>query len=125
MEDFTLYHNPRCSKSRETLALIRAAGIEPRLVEYLETPLSREELQSLLADLRLPVSGLMRTGDALYAELGLDAPACTDAERLAALAAHPALFNRPVVVGPVGARVCRPPETVLEILPPETRPTAR
>lgn len=125
MEDFTLYHNPRCSKSRETLALIRAAGIEPRLVEYLETPLSREELQSLLADLRLPVSGLMRTGDALYAELGLDAPACTDAERLAALAAHPALFNRPVVVGPVGARVCRPPETVLEILPPETRPAAR
>lgn len=125
MEDFTLYHNPRCSKSRETLALIRAAGIEPRLVEYLETPLSRVELESLLADLRLPVSSLMRTGDALYAELGLDAPACTDAERLAALAAHPALFNRPVVVGPWGVRVCRPPETVLEILPPETRPTTR
>lgn len=125
MSDITLYHNPRCSKSRDTLALIRAAGIDPRVVEYLETPLSYAELESLLTALALPVNALMRTGDALYAELGLDAPACTDAERLAALAAHPALFNRPVVVGPWGARVCRPPETVLEILPPETRPTAR
>lgn len=125
MSDITLYHNPRCSKSRDTLALIRAAGIDPRVVEYLDTPLSYAELESLLTALALPVNALMRTGDALYAELGLDAPACTDAERLAALAAHPALFNRPVVVGPWGARVCRPPETVLEILPPETRPTAR
>ena len=125
MSDITLYHNPRCSKSRETLALIRAAGIEPRVIEYLDTPLSYAELESLLTALALPVNALMRTGDALYAELGLDAPACTDAERLAALAAHPALFNRPVVVGPWGARVCRPPETVLEILPPGTRPAVR
>lgn len=117
MSDIVLYHNPRCSKSRETLALIRAAGIEPRVVEYLDTPPARAELEALLAVLALPASGLMRTGDALYAELGLDAPACTDAERLAALAAHPVLLNRPVAVGPLGARVCRPPETVLEILP--------
>lgn len=117
MSGITLYHNPRCSKSRETLSLIRAAGIEPRVVEYLDAPLSRGELEALLALLALPASGLMRTGDALYAELGLDAADCTDAERLAALAAHPALFNRPVAVSALGARVCRPPETVLEILP--------
>ena len=121
MNDLTLYHNPRCSKSRETLALIRAAGIEPRLVEYLDTPPARTELEALLAALALPASGLMRTGDALYAELGLDAPACSDVERLAALAAYPVLLNRPVAAGPLGARVCRPPETVLEILPPAAR----
>lgn len=113
----TLYHNPACSKSRETLALIRAAGIEPCIVEYLDTPLSRAELVSLSSALGLPVSGLMRTGDALYAGLALDAPDCSDEMRLDALLANPPLFNRPVVLGPLGARVCRPPEAVLEILP--------
>lgn len=113
----TLYHNPHCSKSRATLALIRAAGIEPRIVEYLDAPLSRTELASLLGALQLPVSGLMRTGDALYAELALDSSDCSDEKRLDALQAHPLLFNRPVAVGPLGARICRPPELVLEILP--------
>jgi arsenate reductase (glutaredoxin) len=113
----TLYHNPHCSKSRETLALIRAAGIEPRIVEYLNAPLSRAELGTLCRALNLPISGLMRTGDALYAELALDASDCTDEMRLDALQTHPLLFNRPVAVAPLGARICRPPETVLEILP--------
>lgn len=112
-----LYHNPRCSKSRETLTLIRTAGIEPRIVEYLDAPLSHAELESLLGALQLPVSGLMRTGDALYAELALDASDCTDEKRLDALQAHPLLFNRPVAVSERGACVCRPPELVLEILP--------
>ena len=123
MNHVTLYHNPRCSKSRETLELIRAAGIEPRVVEYLDAPPTRTELENLLAALGLPVSSLMRTGDPLYAELGLDAPECGDGERLAALAANPALFNRPVAVSALGARVCRPPETVREILPATARPS--
>ena len=117
MTHITLYHNPACSKSRDTLALIRAAGIEPRIVEYLDAPLSRAELVSLLGALGLPVSDLMRTGDALYAGLALDTSGCTDEKRLDALLAHPILFNRPVVHTPLGARVCRPPEAVLEILP--------
>lgn len=117
MNDITLYHNPRCSKSRETLELIRAAGIEPCIVEYLDAPPTRAELETLLRLLALPAEGLMRTGDTLYAELGLDRAGCGDTERLAALAANPALFNRPVAVSALGARVCRPPETVLQILP--------
>ncbi|MBP6533925.1 MAG: arsenate reductase (glutaredoxin) [Arenimonas sp.] len=112
-----LYHNPRCSKSRETLALIRTAGIEPRIVEYIDAPLSRAELESLLGALQLPVSGLMRTGDALYTELGLDTENCNDSRRLDALVEYPVLFNRPVAVSEHGARICRPPEMVLEILP--------
>jgi arsenate reductase len=113
----TLYHNPHCSKSRETLAIIRANGIEPEIINYLDQPPTREALLQLLALLRIPVTGLMRTGDALYAELGLDDPHCDDAQRLEALLAKPALFNRPVAVSALGARVCRPPETVREILP--------
>ncbi len=112
-----LYHNPHCSKSRETLSIIRAADIEPRIISYLDQPPTREALLELLALLRIPVSGLMRTGDVLYAELGLDDPDCDDAQRLETLIANPALFNRPVAVSALGARVCRPPETVLEILP--------
>lgn len=119
MATVTLYHNPHCSKSRETLALIRQAGIEPVIVEYLRNPLSRPELEALLRELDLPVSGLMRSGDALYVELGLEAADCSDAERLDALVANPSLFNRPVVVSKRGARICRPPEIVLEILPIE------
>jgi arsenate reductase len=117
MTHITLYHNPACSKSRDTLALIRAAGIEPRIVEYLDAPLSRTELETLRGALGLPVSGLMRTGDALYAGLALDAADCSDEKRLDALLANPPLFNRPIVLSPLGARVCRPPEAVLEILP--------
>jgi arsenate reductase len=112
-----LYHNPRCSKSRETLALIRQAGIEPHIIDYLESPPTRSELQALAGRLQLPLSSLMRVNDALYAELALDASDCSDEMRLDALQTHPLLFNRPVAVGPLGARICRPPERVLEILP--------
>ena len=117
MESVTLYHHPACSKSRETLALIRAAGIEPHIVDYMATPLSRQELESMCEHLGLPVTGLMRTGDALYAELGLDSADCSDGQRLDALQKNPLLFNRPVAVSGRGACICRPPETVLQILP--------
>ena len=117
MESVTLYHHPACSKSRETLALIRAAGIEPHIVDYMATPLSRQELESLCSLLGIPVTGLMRTGDSLYTELGLDAADCTDGQRLDALQKNPLLFNRPVAVSGRGACICRPPKTVLEILP--------
>lgn len=116
-DTLTLYHNPRCSKSCETLALIRQAGFEPRIVAYLETPLTRVELQALSERLQLPVSGLMRVNDALYAELNLADAGCSDAQRLDALHSHPQLFNRPIAESALGIRICRPPERVLEILP--------
>lgn len=116
MLSVTLYHNPACSKSRETLALIRAAGIEPVIIDYLRNPLSRNELEKLQAALQLPVACLLRSSDVRYTDLGLDAPDCTDEQRMQALLAEPALFNRPVAVGRRGARICRPPEKVLEIL---------
>ena len=112
-----LYNNPDCSKSRETLAIIRAAGIEPRIIDYLKTPLPHSELQALADRLQLPLSGLMRINDDLYNELGLANAECTEAQRLDALFAHPILFNRPIAESALGARICRPPETVLEILP--------
>lgn len=111
-----LYHNPDCSKSRETLAIIRGVGIEPQIIDYLKSPLSRNELQALADRLQLPISGLMRVNDDLYAELNLADENCTDMQRLDALYAHPKLFNRPIAESELGARVCRPPETVLEIL---------
>ncbi len=115
MTDVTIHHNPSCSNSRGALALIRERGIEPRVVEYLKTPLSVDELRVLVARVGVPVRELVRTKEAVYAELGL---ADADDDRLvAAIAAHPVLLNRPIVVTPLGARLCRPPETVLEILP--------
>jgi arsenate reductase len=117
MGSVTLYHNPACSKSRDTLALIRAAGIEPKIIDYLQNPLSRHDLEALRAALGLPVVCLLRTGDARYAEMGLDAPDCSDEQRMQALVAESSLFNRPVAVSACGARICRPPETVLDILP--------
>ncbi len=117
MNTITLYHNPKCSKSRETLALIRATGIEPRIIDYLQTPLSREELLVLAERLQRPISDLMRVNDALYAELHLSDTDCTDAQRLDALCKHPELFNRPIAESALGVRICRPPELVLEILP--------
>ena len=117
MHSVTLYHNPACSKSCETLALIRAAGIEPEIIDYLQNPLSRHDLEALRRALDLPAACLLRTGDARYAALGLDAAGCTDDQRVQALVAEPSLFNRPVAVSARGARICRPPETVLDILP--------
>ena len=111
----TLYHNPRCSKSRETLALLEAQGVEPEIVRYLETPPDRETLQILLQKLGLSSARqLMRTKDELYKTLQLEN--ASESELLDALASHPALLERPVVVNGDRARVGRPPEAVLAIL---------
>ena len=113
----TLYHNPACSKSRETLSIILAAGFEPEIVEYLNQQLSRTQLQVLAKQLKCSISELMRVNDALYSELNLADENCNDEKRLDALFSHPQLFNRPIAVSELGARICRPPELVLEILP--------
>jgi arsenate reductase len=113
----TIYHNPKCGTSRNTLALIRDAGIEPTVVEYLKTPPSREELRDLAARMGLPVRGLVRSKEAIYTELELDDPSVSDEALLDAMEKHPILINRPVVVTPLGVRLCRPAEEVLEILP--------
>lgn len=118
----TIFHNPGCGTSRNVLALIRDAGIEPAVVEYLKMPPSREQLLALVAALGLPVRALLREKGTPYAELGLDAPHWSDDALIDALLAHPILLNRPIVVTPLGARLCRPAETVHEILPPP--PTA-
>jgi arsenate reductase (glutaredoxin) len=110
----TIYHNPQCSNSRKALELIQARGIEPRVVEYLKTPPTRTELQALVVKLGVPLRDLMRSKEPIYMELNL-ATAGEDA-LLDAIAAHPALLNRPIVVTPKGAKLCRPGETVLELL---------
>lgn len=112
----TIYHNPQCGTSRNTLALLRERGIAPKVVEYLKTPPDRATLERLVADSGQPLSDFLRSKEALYAELGLDASGVTDAQRLDAVAAHPKLLQRPIVVTPRGVRVCRPVERVLEIL---------
>lgn len=117
MSNITIYHNPQCGTSRNTLALIRNSGEEPRIVHYLETPPSREELLKLIAATGQPVRSLMREKGTPYAELGLDDPAKTDDELVDAMLAHPILINRPIVVTPLGTRLCRPSEAVLDILP--------
>lgn len=110
----TIHHNPGCSNSRGALEIIRAHGIEPVIVEYLKTPLSRDELAGLVKRLGVPLREVVRTKEAVYAELGLE-PASDDA-LLDAVAAHPILLNRPIVVTPKGARLCRPPELVRDLL---------
>jgi arsenate reductase len=114
--DITIYHNPQCSTSRNTLAAIRDAGHEPRVVEYLATPPAREELLRLLAASGLSPREAIRNKESLYAELGLGAPGVSDAQLLDAMLAHPVLLNRPFVVTPKGARLCRPLEKLGEIL---------
>jgi arsenate reductase len=114
--DITIYHNPHCSNSRNTLAAIREAGLEPRIVAYLEAPPAREELVRMLAAAGLRPREAMRTKESLYTELGLDAAAVSDETLVDAMLAHPVLMNRPFVVTPKGVRLCRPPETVREIL---------
>ena len=114
--DITIYHNPQCSNSRSALAAIRAAGFEPRIVDYLATPPSREELLRMLAGAGLRPIDAMRTKESLFAELKLDAEGVGDAALVDAMLAHPKLMNRPFVVTPKGVRLCRPPETVREIL---------
>lgn len=115
--DVTIYHNPRCSTSRNTLALIREAGIEPRIVEYLKTPPSRAELADLIARMGVPVRTVLRAKEELAGELGLRDPAVGDDALLDAMAANPILIERPIVVTGKGVRLGRPPEAVREILP--------
>ena len=117
MSRITIYHNPRCGTSRNTLAMIRNSGVEPEVIEYLKTPPSRETLQTLAAATGQPVRELVRSKEALFTELGLDAPGVTDAQLIDAMLQHPILINRPIVVTPLGTRLCRPSERVLGILP--------
>ena len=116
MSDITIHHNPRCGTSRNTLALIRSSGAEPLVIEYLKTPPSRAQLIELIKAAGLGVRGIMRAKEALFAELGLGDPNTSDEALIDAMMAHPILINRPIVVTPLGTRLCRPPETVLEIL---------
>lgn len=115
--NITIYHNPNCGTSRNTLALIRNTGVEPEVIEYLKTPPSRDVLRDMIAKAGLTVREAIREKGTPYAELGLDNPALTDEELLDAMLAHPVLINRPFVVTPAGARLCRPSELVLDILP--------
>ncbi|MDP3356496.1 MAG: arsenate reductase (glutaredoxin) [Polaromonas sp.] len=117
MADITIYHNPQCATSRNTLALIRNSGAEPEVIEYIKTPPSRETLVRLIAAMRLPVRDVMRQKGTPYAELKLDDPALSDGQLLDAMLAHPILINRPIVVTLLGTRLCRPSEAVLDILP--------
>lgn len=117
-----IYHNPACATSRNVLALIRHAGVEPEVVEYLQTPPDRERLVELIAAAGLQVHDALRQKGTPYAELGLDDPALADAQLLDAMLAHPILINRPFVQTALGVRLARPSETVLEILPPVHAP---
>lgn len=113
----TIYHNPACGTSRNTLAMIRASGEEPTVIEYLKTPPSRETLVGLLHDMGLAPRDLLRRKGTPYDELGLDDPKWTDDELIDVMLARPILINRPIVVTPLGTRLCRPSESVLAILP--------
>ena len=113
----TIYHNPACGTSRNTLAMIRQSGEEPRVIEYLKSPPSREELVALIAAAGLTPRQLLREKGTPYKDLGLDDPALSDDALIDAMLAHPILINRPLVVTPKGTRLCRPSEVVLEILP--------
>jgi arsenate reductase len=113
----TIYHNPACGTSRNTLAMIRNAGIEPQIIEYLKNPPSRDTLKDLIVRAGLTVRGLLREKGTPFADLGLDNPALSDEQLLDAMQAHPILINRPLVVTPLGVRLCRPSEAVLDILP--------
>ncbi|KST57697.1 arsenate reductase [Methylobacterium sp. GXS13] len=115
--DVVIYHNPACGTSRNTLAMIRNAGIEPHVIEYLKTPPARALLKQLLTRAGLSVRDTLREKGTPYAELGLGDSALTDDQLLDAIQAHPILLNRPLVVSPKGVRLCRPSELVLELLP--------
>ena len=116
MSDITIYHNPACGTSRNTLALIRNTGVEPTIIDYLKTPPSREKLVELLGQMALPVRGLLRQSGTPYDALGLGDASLSDDALLDAIEAHPVLMNRPIVVTPLGTRLCRPSEAVLDLL---------
>ena len=119
MDDVTIYHNPRCGTSRNTLGLIRNAGIEPQVIEYLQAPPDRATLLALIGRMQVPVREVVRAKEALYAELGLEQAG--DDALVDAMLAHPVLINRPIVATPLGTMLCRPSELVLDILPSPQR----
>ncbi|MXO75990.1 arsenate reductase (glutaredoxin) [Altererythrobacter aerius] len=119
--DIVIYHNPECGTSRNALAMIRNAGIEPHVIEYLKTPPSRAMLESLLARAGISPRDLLREKGTPFTELGLDNPALSDAQLIDAMVDHPILINRPLVVSPLGVKLCRPSEVVLDLIPAEQR----
>lgn len=121
MPSITIYHNPACGTSRNALAMIRNSGVEPRVVEYLKTPPDKAQLQALLAAMGWGVRALLREKGTPYAELDLGNPRWSDDALLDFMLAHPILINRPIVVTPLGVRLCRPSERVLDILPQPQR----
>ncbi len=121
MTEIIIYHNPECGTSRNTLGLIRNAGIEPHVIEYLKSPPSRALLKSLIARMGVSVRDVLRVKGTPYNDLKLDDPALTDDALLDAMLKHPILINRPIVVSPLGVRLCRPSETVLDLLPDPQR----
>ncbi|CUB06569.1 MULTISPECIES: arsenate reductase (glutaredoxin) [Tepidiphilus] len=121
MSHITIYHNPNCGTSRNVLALIRNSGEEPIVIEYLKTPPERDTLEQLILAMGVPVRAVLREQGTPYAELGLADPKWSDAELIDFMLQYPILINRPIVVTPLGTRLCRPAQTVLEILPQPQR----
>jgi arsenate reductase len=121
VSEVTIYHNPNCGTSRNVLGLIRNAGIEPAIIEYLKAPPDRQTLLGLIERMGIRVRALLRRKGSPYDELGLDHPKWTDDQLIDAMLANPILINRPIVVTPLGVKLCRPSETVLEILPAPQR----
>ncbi|MBB4040406.1 arsenate reductase [Microvirga flocculans] len=117
--DVIIYHNPECGTSRNALAMIRNAGVEPHIIEYLKCPPTRLLLRQLIGRMGLSVRDVIREKGTPYQELGLGDPGLSDDQLLDAMMAHPVLINRPIVVTPLGVRLCRPSEMVLDILPPQ------
>lgn len=121
MSAITIYHNPECGTSRNTLELIRNSGVEPTVIHYLETPPSRDQLVALIAAMAMPVRDLLRKNVPPYEVLGLAEDRFSDDELIDAMLAHPILINRPIVVTPLGTKLCRPSEVVLDILPDQQK----
>jgi arsenate reductase (glutaredoxin) len=119
--DIVIYHNPECGTSRNALAMIRNAGIEPHVIEYLKTPPSRAMLESLLACAGISPRDLLREKGTPFTEFGLDDPALSDAQLIDAMMDHPILINRPLVASPLGVKLWRPSEEVLDLIPTEQR----
>ncbi|HDZ8847926.1 TPA: glutaredoxin-dependent arsenate reductase [Aeromonas veronii] len=121
MSAITIYHNPECGTSRNTLELIRNSGVEPTVIHYLETPPSRDQLVALIAAMSMPVRDLLRKNVPPYEALGLAEDHFSDDALIDAMLAHPILINRPIVVTPLGTKLCRPSEVVLDILPDQQK----
>jgi len=117
MSNITIYHNPACGTSRNTLEMIRNSGTEPTIIYYLDTPPTRDKLISLISEMGITVRALLRTNVEPYEQLGLDEEAFSDEQLIGFMLQHPILINRPIIVTPLGTRLCRPSEKVLDILP--------